>query len=210
MAIEHLEFLVEERSMKVALTVLLKKIVPGVPAEIHAFQGKPDLLGKLDRYLAGYRHWISDASAAVVVVVDRDSENCHELKGQLEAAAQNAGLATPSTRGYEPTRVLNRIAVHELEAWFIGDVSALVNAYPGVPSTLGQRRGFRDPDSIAHAWERLQTILNEAGHHRGGLQKLRAAQDIAAYMDVENNRSVSFQQFRDGLRRLVEETAHAA
>jgi len=37
----------------------------------------------------------------------------------------------------------------------------------------------------------------------GGLRKSSAAEQIASQMDVENNRSRSFQVFRDGLRRLV-------
>lgn len=38
-----------------------------------------------------------------------------------------------------------------------------------------------------------------------GLNQLEAASAIAKHMDVESNRSRSFQVFRDGLRRLVSE-----
>lgn len=47
-----------------------------------------------------------------------------------------------------PFQVLNRLAIEELEAWFFGDVAALHSAYPRVPSTLGRRSRYRDPDAI--------------------------------------------------------------
>ncbi len=95
---------------------------------------------------------------------------------------------------------INRIAVEELEAWFFGDVGALVAAYPGVPETLDRRAKYRNPDAIAGGtWEALERVLQEAGHHGGGLAKVRAARDIAAHMDPGRNRSRSFQVFRDAI-----------
>jgi len=94
--------------------------------------------------------------------------------------------------------------VEELEAWFFGDVSALIAAYPGVPATLAHRARFRDPDAISGGtWESLERVLQRAGHHTGGLEKLRAAREIAKHMDPERNRSRSFCGFRDRLRELV-------
>ena len=45
--------------------------------------------------------------------------------------------------------------------------------------------------------------LRSSKYFPGGLRKSLAAEQIASHMDVENNRSRSFQVFRDGLRRLV-------
>jgi Domain of unknown function (DUF4276) len=102
------------------------------------------------------------------------------------------------------TQVLIRIVIEELEAWFFGDVPALCEAYPKISPTLHKQVRYRDPDKIlGGTWEALERVLNRSGYHSTGLRKLQAATDIAAHMDVESNRSKSFQVFRDGLRRLV-------
>ncbi|HEV7669315.1 MAG TPA: DUF4276 family protein [Thermoanaerobaculia bacterium] len=93
--------------------------------------------------------------------------------------------------------------VEELEAWFLGDIEALRAAYPRVPSTLAQRRGFRDPDAIQNTWETLERLLQKSGYHPQGLPKIAVARAISAHMDPERNASRSFQVFRDGLRELV-------
>lgn len=50
---------------------------------------------------------------------------------------------------------------------------------------------------------RDQDVLKMAGHHLGGLAKIRAATDIAKHMDVDNNRSASFRAFADAIRSMV-------
>ncbi|MCA3006018.1 MAG: DUF4276 family protein [bacterium] len=201
MACSHFEILVEEQSAAAALEALLPKLLEGrATFRIHPFQGKPDLLGKLEARLRGYASWLS-ADACVVVLVDRDDGDCLGLKRQLNEAAERAGLRLRSGAGdRRVSMVINRIAVEELEAWFFGDVGALVAAYPGVPETLDRRAKYRNPDAIAGGtWEALERVLQEAGHHGGGLAKVRAARDIAAHMDPGRNRSRSFQVFRDAI-----------
>jgi hypothetical protein len=201
----HLVVFVEEESAEHALRVLLPRILdPGQELEILRFNGKPRLLRELPKRLRGYRRQ-RRGDLAIVVMVDRDRHDCRKLKEQLETSATQAGFATassPDQRGR--FQIVNRIAVEELEAWFFGDLEALCAAYPGVPTNLDKRRGFRDPDAIpGGTWEALERVLKEAGHHRAGLAKIRAARDIAAHMQPERNRSVSFQSFCLGVRRLV-------
>ncbi|MPZ82238.1 MAG: DUF4276 family protein [Actinophytocola sp.] len=201
----NLEFLVEEPSTERALRLLLPKIIPGVPFEIRDFRGKGRLLSQLPNRLLGYRSWIDSTSTCVVVVVDRDDDDCVELNARLRRIAEQAGMRTqPGPFG--PVQVLIRIAIEELEAWFFGDVAAIQRAYPKVSVHLGKQARYRDPDAITGGtWEALERVLQERGYHATGLRKLQAATDIAAYMDVEANRSGSFQAFREGLRRLVKE-----
>jgi len=60
--------------------------------------------------------------------------------------------------------VVNRIAIEELEAWYFGDVEAICDAYPGVPRTLAQRNGMREPDEIrGGTWEALERVVQRAG-----------------------------------------------
>ncbi|MGH3833122.1 MAG: DUF4276 family protein [Pseudonocardiaceae bacterium] len=208
----NLEILVEERSAERALGVLLPRIVPGVDFEMRVFRGKIDLLRKLPDRFKGYAAWITRADTYLVVLVDRDDDDCLTLKSELEQMATAAGLPTvtaapASHRAY----VLNRIAVEELEAWFFGDVSALCAAYPRVPVSLGQQAKYRDPDAVlGGTWEALEHVLQAGGYHRGGLAKVAAATEIAQHMNVDANHSRSFQVFRDGVRRLVAGGASAA
>lgn len=196
-----LEILVEELSAELALRSLLPKILPGVAFEIRVFRGKPDLLKKLPQRLAGYAAWPGTAEARLIVLVDRDDDDCTDLRRQLDAIAVRAGF---SPHGPE-RRVVNRVAIEELEAWFFGDIEAVVAAFPRIPLNTAAKSAFRDPDAIrggtAEAFERL---LQQYGYHKGGLAKVDAAQAVSTHMDVENNRSRSFQVFRDGIRMFVD------
>ena len=59
MPVSHLVLLVEEPSMEAFLRALLPRLLPaGRTFEVHAFQGKPDLLGKLEARLRGYAGWL--------------------------------------------------------------------------------------------------------------------------------------------------------
>lgn len=196
--------------MERVLRIVVPHIVPDVSYDVFSFNGKRDLLAKLPQRLHGYQRWAGSAGLGLVVVVDQDGDDCHDLKGRLVDCAVDSGMSCCSVLSRTTGGVLNRIAIEELEAWFFGDVAALVAAYPGVPASLGSRRRFRDPDGVSGGtWEALERVLMDAGHHRGGLVKSRAAADIAAHMDVENNRSRSFQVFRDGVRFLVQGSADA-
>ena len=203
--IMHVEFLVEEPSAEAALVGLLPKLLgPRVSWQIHAHQGKTDLMTKLPGRLKGYAHWLP-VDWHIVVLIDEDRQDCRQLKQQMEDAARAAGLRTRSTRrGSQRFHVVNRIAVEELEAWFFGDVPALCAAYPGVPDTLENKRGFRDSDAITGGtWEALERVLQQAGYHQAGLPKIEAARVIAHHMDPTRNRSRSFCCFRAALAELL-------
>jgi hypothetical protein len=195
------EILVEERSAELALEVLVPKIIPGIPFKFRRFQGKPDLLKRLPGLLKGYASTIKWDPLRIVILVDRDTDDCRELRGKLLCFVKDAGLPTDA--------VLPRIAIDELESWFMGDVPALRAAYPRVPAALGKQAGYRDPDGTGKASRALEKVLRSSGDHRDRLGKVRAAEEIAPHMDVENNNSKSFQVFRDGLRRLVNEGKNA-
>jgi elongation factor P--beta-lysine ligase len=135
-----------------------------------------------------------------VILVDRDNEDCHQLKQKLEDIAVTAGFITKSSN-CRSFQVLNRIMVEELEAWFFGDIPAIIQAYPGIKSSLAQQEKYRDPDAIqGGTWEALERVLRQARYYQGGLDKPKAAREIAEHMNPETNRSKSFQVFYDGLR----------
>lgn len=200
-----LEFFVEEQSMEAALQALVPSILPNAEYEIHPFRGKYDLLKNLPHRLKAYGQCLP-TDYKLVVLVDRDDSDCHELKAKLEQFAARAGLETIS-KSPDRFQIINRIVIEELEAWFFGDVKAIHEAYPRVPVTLGNKVPYRDPDSISGGTcEKLEKLLKDKGYHRGGLEKIRAAQDISKHMDPDRNRSRSFQVFRDALRSIPEQT----
>lgn len=197
----HLEILVEEASAEAMLRALLPKILPAETTfDIHSYHGKRDLLSKLEQRLRGYRPWLPP-DWRIVVLVDEDRQDCSRLKSLMEACARRAGFRTKSSpNGTGDFRVVNRLAIEELEAWFFGDINALVRAYPRVPKNLAAKAKYRDPDAIAGGtWESLERVLKRAGYYRSGMPKVEVAQRVAQHMCPDRNRSHSFSVFCDGV-----------
>jgi hypothetical protein len=203
MTVDHVEFLVEEASMEAALAVLLPKILTTTTFQLHSHQGKSDLLGKLPQRLRGYASWIPD-TWRIVVVADRDDDDCKRLKRQLEDIAEEAGLTTRSAAGASSSYVVvNRLAIEELEAWYFGDWEAVCSAYPKALKTIPAKAGYRDPDGIkGGTHEALLRVLQQGGYFSGGLRKIEAARAITAHMVPARNISPSFCALRDALRDL--------
>jgi len=185
--------------MEAALEILLPKIARDLTFRIYPHNGKEALLGKLPGRLRGYRAMIQP-DWLILVVVDRDRDECRSLKQKLERMADDAGLMTKTHARAGQFDVLNRIAIEELEAWYFGDWPAVRAAYPNVPKWIPRRAPYRDPDAITGGTgEALQRILQNAGHISGRLPKIEAARTIAPHMDPARNTSRSFQVFRDAL-----------
>lgn len=203
MGAEHLEILVEEPSTEAFLMELLPRLIGGQATfNIYPSQGKDDLLRNLPARLKGYAAWLPE-QWRVVIIVDRDREECRELKQILEGAAAEARLRT---RTGDPARwqVANRIAIEELEAWYFGDWDAVRAVYPKVPKTIVEKAPYRDPDNIAGGtWEAFERVLQRAGYFSSGLPKTEVARALGARLDPERNRSHSFQVLRDTLVEAV-------
>ncbi|RJP25154.1 MAG: DUF4276 family protein [Candidatus Omnitrophota bacterium] len=201
----HIEFLVEEPSAEAALMNLLPKILGAeVTYTIHPFQGKHDLLKQLPDRLRGYKKYLSGDSR-IVVLHDEDGEDCKKQKERLECTAWEAGFFTKTSGSKKPIRVLNRLAVEELEAWFFGDMEAIITAYPKVSRHLERKAKFRNPDAIpGGTWEALERVLKQTGYYSCGMPKIEVARTISKYMDPSRNQSNSFCVFREGLLDLIQ------
>jgi hypothetical protein len=200
MKAEHLEVLVEEPSMESFLMELLPRLLDGKATfTIHPHQGKSDLIGKLSNRLRAYARWLPD-HMRIVVLFDRDDDDCNALKARIEQDAHAAGLVTRTTAHGACWRVVNRLAIEELEAWFFGDWVAVRNAYPRVSATIPMRGAYRVPDAIrGGTWEAFERILRYAGYFTGGLRKVEAASMIGRHFDPLRVQSASFIKFRDAL-----------
>ena len=204
MTAQHLELLVEEPSMEALLGVLLPRVLPADRTfMVHPFQGKDDLLDKLEARLRGYARWLP-ADWRIVVVVDRDDDHCQALKQQLERTARAAGLHTRSSAGAGVWQVVTRIAIEELEAWYFGDWEAVCNAYPRVSRDVPHQARFRDSDGISGGtWEAFERVLKRHGYFTTGLRKQEAARAIGAHMIPERSRSQSFKIFHAAISEAV-------
>ena len=191
--------------MEAFLRNLLPHLLPADSTfQVHAFQGKHDLLSKLRDRLRGYAQWLPPAWR-LVVVLDRDQDDCQNLKQKLESIASKTGLATRSQAGYSRWQLVNRIVIEELEAWYFGDWDAVRTAYPRVSPNVPRRAPYRNPDAIrGGTWEAFERLMKASGYFKTGLSKTAAARAIAVNFDPLRNRSQSFAAFRDA---IIEATA---
>lgn len=197
MRAEHLEFLVEEPSMEAFLAELLPRLLANrATFAIHAHQGKNDLLTKLGGRLRAYARWLPETSR-IVVIVDKDNQDCIQLKNEMEMQATASGLQTRTSARRRPWQVVNRIAIEELEAWYFGSWADVKIAYPRVSSSIPHKAPYREPDAIlGGTWEALEKILKTAGYFSGGLRKTEIARTLGKSIDPMANTSPSFIAFR--------------
>lgn len=203
MAVESLHVLMEEPSMEDALQILLPRMVrPDIELKFIQFGDKGNLLRELPSRLRGYKQWLP-ATAMILVVVDRDNDDCHALKQQLEECAAHAGFRTKSSPHEDGGfQIINRIAIEELEAWYFGDWQAVRMAYPRMPDLAG-KAAYRRSDEIAGgSWEALERELQKRGYFGSGLRKREFARAVAEYMQPNRNLSPSFACLRDAVMAL--------
>lgn len=167
----------------------------------YSFGDKGRLLTNLENRLRGYARWLP-AEYRLVILVDRDSDDCRDLKRRVEETVDGAGLLSRSIAGEGDWQAATRIVCEELEAWYFGDWEAVKAAYPRVSGVLPPR--LRNSDGIAGGtWEALERILRNAGYFKGGLRKVEAAKAIGQRIDPDRNSSPSFRVFRDAIREAA-------
>jgi Domain of unknown function (DUF4276) len=190
--------------MEAFLRTLLPRLLPNDRTfQVYPFQGKQDLLGKLQSRLSAYAKWLPQ-DWRIVVVVDRDNEDCKGLKKRLEHLAESAGLVTRSGCGGKPWQLVNRIAIEELEAWYFGDWAAVRAAYSRVSPNIPNQAGYRDPDNVSGGtWEAFERVLQRHGYFKAGLQKVAMARSMGGLLDPERCQSRSFLAFRDAIAEAM-------
>lgn len=202
MPVEHIEFLLEEESIEAFLQSFLPRFFPAVSYRMHPLGGKKNMLAKIPDRLRGYAPWLPE-NWRIIVVIDRNGQDCHILKAQLERFAEMAGFPTATRPGSEAARVINRIVVPRLEAWYFGDWGAVCQAYPRAPRDIHLKPRYRQPDAISDPTQSFELIMQKAGYFKTGLRKIEAAREIGRYLDPERNTSHSFQVFYRTLKNLL-------
>lgn len=200
----QIEFLVEEPSAEETLKHVLPRWIGNrAQWKLINLGSKYKLLRALPGRLAAYRQRIARGEdLRVIVMVDRDDDDCLLLKQKLEVAAQQAALPTKSAPDQKRFFVVNRIVVEELESWFIGDPAALRKAFPSLPAIDATKGIFRNPDNGGD-WEALHRFLKKNGIYTSSYPKIDAARRIAPHLNLKANRSHSFRVFLDGIESLL-------
>lgn len=215
----HFEILVEDRSGKEALDVLVPRIIPDTSTfRVIPYKGvgripknmtdtanasRRILLENLPKLLKGYGR--SDAAkngthAQVVIVVCDLDDKCLKLFREDLFSILDQCNPRPNARFC--------IAIEEGEAWLLADPEAVKSAYPNARENV-----LNDyvNDSVCGTWEKLAdavypggaSALSRQGWQAIGAEKSRWAREIAPRIDVTRNASPSFRYFCATLHELA-------
>ena len=190
-----LHIFTEEPSLKLVLETILPKILPeSVYFQIYSHQGKQDL----ERALRTTLPSISKIPGSKILVTrDQDSSDCKDLKQHL---IQLIGLNCHCD-------FFVRIVCRELEAWYLGDMLAIQQAFPRFNANLYKNKAeFRNVDRLQSPNRELLKLIPEY-HDRDYLPKLEAAEYISPFLDLENNKSESFNQTINAILKLVNQNS---
>lgn len=182
----QLVFFLEGPSEEAMLSGLLPRILPdNVQTRYVVFEGKQDLEKRLVKRMRG---WCM-LDTRFVVLRDKDAGDCVVIKKRLQALCNESGHGDS----------LIRIACHEVESWYLGDLSAVEQALniTGI-AKLQRKAKFRDPDRLANAAKELRVIT------KGCYQKLSGSREIGRCLALQGNKSTSFNVFMSGVQHVID------
>jgi hypothetical protein len=184
---KRLVFLLEEPSAKEMLKAILPKVLPDhIYPEFKVFEGKQDLERGLTRTLRAWRR----PSCAFIVIRDQDCGACEHIKQKLNNLCQQANR--------DNMNVLIRVACRELESFYLGDLQAVEKGLhlSGIARKQNNRK-YREPDNLGNPSMELETITS------GVYQKMAGSRAIAPYLNLEGNKSHSFNILIAGICKLA-------
>ena len=168
--------------MRTLLEGLLPRIFPSLSFHCVPHNGKDDLDGNIPNIM---RDWRTPGDR-FVIVRDNDNGDCYALKERLQQRCRQGRR--------EDTLI--RIVCQELEAWYLGDPSALATAFSDERlRRIGNRALYRNPDTRTKPSDDIKRLVR-------GFQKIDGARRMAHHMTRESNRSHSFAVFLKGVEML--------
>jgi len=181
----ELVFFLEEPSAEAMLQGLLPRILPqNTTPRFIVFEGKQDLEKQLVKKIRNYK--VPDAQ--FIIMRDKDAGDCCQIKRNLVEKCIEAGKPD----------ALVRIACHELESWYLGDLAAIER---GLEKSrlihLQDKPVYAHPDDHPSPSRTLQKLVPE-------YQKVGCSRAIGPYLDPENTRSNSFKVFIEGIRKVCD------
>lgn len=161
------------------------------------------LLNDLPRYMRAFSKVLQSMKhAALIIVLDNDKRDIQHFRSELEyVAVVNMVLCDYAFC----------IAVKEMEAWLLGDINAIKEAYPDAKIQHIKRY---EQDSISETWEVLADIVYPKGllalkkkadgnYSVIGGAKYEWADKIGDRLHLHENKSPSFQYFINALEKRI-------
>lgn len=185
---EELVFFLEGRSEEGMLRGLLPKILPDeIRPTLVIFEGKQDLKKQLPIKIKGWTR----PCLGFVVLQDQDGADCVVEKNKLKEICEKSGAKS----------YIVRIACHELESWYLGDLKSVSLAL-GIPNLekFQNKKKYRNPDALGNPTEELKKITNHV------YQKANSSRKIGAYLfdRIHENTSQSFKVFISGVQSFIQ------
>ena len=180
-----LVFFLEEPSAKEMLRGVLPKILPEyITPRFIVFEGKQDLEKQLVRKLRLWRQ----PDSRFIILRDQDAGDCLKIKHHLVEKCREA----------ERPDAIVRIACHELESFYLGDLLAVEKGLEinGVAKRQNQKK-FRQPDNLPGPARELKALTDKR------YQKISGSRSIAPHLDPGKNRSHSFNVLLQGIKKIV-------
>ena len=214
----RIEVLTEDKSGAVVVERLIARILEreGKKAEVYVrphrgcgslpkdWDSRPvkfasSLLDLLPAKCRAYNKVCAGTDTILVVIMDSDSNDPDELRKTLYTVCKKYARDVRSVIG---------LCTEEIEAWLLGDIKALVKAFPECDLDA---YGEYVQDGICGTWEALcrvtfpETFENiiDIGYPAIGHYKARWAEAVSEFMDPEENVSPSFLTFRNALRAAL-------
>jgi hypothetical protein len=165
---------------------MLKNILPKLGVQNYdfiVFEGKQDLHKRLPRTLKAWQ----DPNCLFLILRDQDSGDCCEVKKILLDLCADTGKS-----------VMVRIACHELESFYLGDLVAVEQGLNLSKLAHQQnKKKFRNPDYLSNPAQELSTLT------RGTYQKVMGSRTISKYLNLSKNRSRSFNVLIQGISSFL-------
>ena len=184
----NLVCLLEEPSAREMLSGVFPRLLPDdISVQFIVFDGKQDLEKQIVRRL---RFWQKPGSV-FLIMRDKDAGDCKQVKESLVRKTIKAGRQAES---------VVRIACHELESFYLGDLKAVEKGLS--MSNLQQHqdnRKCRSPDSMPNANDSLEKITKLR------YQKVAGSRAIGPHLSLDgSNLSHSFNALISGISRLLD------
>lgn len=170
---------------------MLKNLLPRLindEIEVHyiVFEGKQDLEKQLERKI---KYWQKPQSH-FLVMRDQDAGNCLSIKTNLQAKVNRTG---------KQLAAIVRIACHELESFYLGDLAAVEIGLSVFGLAKKQEKSkYRTPDGLGNPSEELHRLT------RNKYQKISGSRAIGPHLKIDGtNRSHSFNVLLAGIRKTM-------
>lgn len=218
----YFQFLLEDKSTEILINHIMEKVKETYPDKLIDFNVKSfkgighlstrgslqerkgsGLLNNLNLYLRGFDRSLEKMQqASIIVVVDNDKRDSTEFQNTLDCVVKESVRSTDCAIC---------IAVKEMEAWLLGDESAILSAYPNA-----KRKYLKsyEQDGICDTWEVLANMLYPGGlaalkkksqnsYSITGIVKSEWADKIGKELNLERNISPSFNRFLHTLQLRI-------